>query len=400
MLKIKSNISLAASVFLLSLASSNLVAQNQTKFLPLVASDNVNKVFSPTNKQLQRKEIITPTVSNFRVLKGDVHLHTMFSDGLVWPSYRVDEAWSDGLDFLAITDHIEYRPFKDYVSGDLNISYDLAIDRANELDIELIKGIEITRKQGVLGHFGALFIKDANAIKIDDPKASIMEAVKQGAYIIFNHPAWALDTCMFTEFQQKLYEQNIIKAVEVVNNHEFYPRALSWSKDLKLTVIGASDSHEPVIEAYTQIEDNNLAPRYRAMTLLFVDDSTWEQAMAIKQQAQRSEARQKLIRQALELGNTLAYHNGNIVGREDLLKELFMASVKINNVSSTEKNNHYKIDNNSSFPFYLQIADKEYYINPMSSINIPVSKTANINTIKVLNMQYYEFKNLIIDYKL
>lgn len=43
--------------------------------------------------------------------KADLHTHTMFSDGRVTPEWRVDEAWMDGLDVVAITDHIENRPY-------------------------------------------------------------------------------------------------------------------------------------------------------------------------------------------------------------------------------------------------------------------------------------------------
>lgn len=43
-----------------------------------------------------------------QVLKGDLHVHTTFSDGLESPEYRAIVARSLGLDFLAITDHNNY----------------------------------------------------------------------------------------------------------------------------------------------------------------------------------------------------------------------------------------------------------------------------------------------------
>ena len=52
-----------------------------------------------------------PDVPGFKTLKGDFHLHTVFSDGDVWPTVRVSEAWRDGLDVIAITDHNEYHPY-------------------------------------------------------------------------------------------------------------------------------------------------------------------------------------------------------------------------------------------------------------------------------------------------
>lgn len=53
-----------------------------------------------------------------------------FSDGKVWPDQRVNEAWNEGLDVIAITDHIEYRPNKEIVKGDFNTSYEIAKNEA------------------------------------------------------------------------------------------------------------------------------------------------------------------------------------------------------------------------------------------------------------------------------
>ena len=55
----------------------------------------------------QRTEIIIPEVKGYNVYKGDFHVHTSYSDGTVNPSGRVSEAWLDGLDIIAITDHYE-----------------------------------------------------------------------------------------------------------------------------------------------------------------------------------------------------------------------------------------------------------------------------------------------------
>ena len=60
-------------------------------------------------KGAQRTEIILPQVKGFNCYKGDFHIHTMYSDGNVTPAARVSEAWLDGLDILAITDHYESR---------------------------------------------------------------------------------------------------------------------------------------------------------------------------------------------------------------------------------------------------------------------------------------------------
>ena len=87
-----------------------------------------------------RNDIRIPDVDGFHVLKCDFHTHTIFSDGRVWPTMRVDEAWKDGLDAIAITDHIEVRPWKPFVSGgDLNSSFDIAKQRADQIGFIVIK---------------------------------------------------------------------------------------------------------------------------------------------------------------------------------------------------------------------------------------------------------------------
>ena len=68
-----------------------------------------------------RKEINIPNILGYQTLKCDFHMHTVFSDVQVWPTIRVYEAWRDGLDVIAITDHINYRLPKLKDSGYLEV---------------------------------------------------------------------------------------------------------------------------------------------------------------------------------------------------------------------------------------------------------------------------------------
>lgn len=54
--------------------------------------------------------VIRTHFGDYNVYIAGLHTHTIYSDGQVYPVYRVREAWRYGLDILAITDHIEYRP--------------------------------------------------------------------------------------------------------------------------------------------------------------------------------------------------------------------------------------------------------------------------------------------------
>ena len=66
-------------------------------------------------------------------LSTDLHIHTVFSDGAVWPSIRVEEARREGLDLIAMTEHLEYQPHEeDIPHPDRNRSYAIASGMLSE----------------------------------------------------------------------------------------------------------------------------------------------------------------------------------------------------------------------------------------------------------------------------
>ena len=136
---------------------------------PLALAQNLNNVQYPqmVNSSV-RKEIRIPDILGYQSLKCDFHMHTIFSDGIVWPTFRVDEAWEEGLDAIAITDHIENQPSKKFVTGDHNASYEIALERATEKNILLIQAGEITRKMPP-GHLNAIFVDDVNLLDVSEP---------------------------------------------------------------------------------------------------------------------------------------------------------------------------------------------------------------------------------------
>ncbi|MFB6231174.1 MAG: Sb-PDE family phosphodiesterase [Salinibacter sp.] len=120
-----------------------------------------------------------PDVPAYQVLKADLHQHTVFSDGRVWPSIRVQEALKDELDAIAMTDHLEYQPHsKDIPHPNRNRAYQVARQAADEHELLVINGSEITREMPP-GHANAIFLKDANPLLKDDPMAVFKEAHSQ-----------------------------------------------------------------------------------------------------------------------------------------------------------------------------------------------------------------------------
>ena len=52
-----------------------------------------------------RRAIEFPDTDAYQTLVVDLHTHSVFSDGNVWPSIRMREAALDGLDAIAVTEH-------------------------------------------------------------------------------------------------------------------------------------------------------------------------------------------------------------------------------------------------------------------------------------------------------
>ena len=65
--------------------------------------------FAAAHSGKNNRIIEFPDLPGFKTLVCDLHMHTVFSDGSVWPNIRVMEANKDGLDVIATTEHIEYQ---------------------------------------------------------------------------------------------------------------------------------------------------------------------------------------------------------------------------------------------------------------------------------------------------
>ena len=161
---------------------------------------------------------------------------------MVWPDARIYEAWQEGLDAIAITDHIEHRINKVILKGDLNESYKIAKKAADDMDFIVIPGAEITRSKP-LGHLNALFVQDVNLMEKENPVESIAEAKRQGAFIVWNHPGWPNHKATLYPIHEKLIQENMIDGIEVMSYKDFYPIALEWCSGFKKAFMASSDAH-------------------------------------------------------------------------------------------------------------------------------------------------------------
>jgi len=356
------------------------------KLFPLIAILAVGAV----QAQVQNR-IAIPDINGYKTLQCDFHMHTVFSDGLVWPTVRVDEAYREGLDAIAITDHLEYRPHSKDIVASHNRSYEIAKPAAENDKVILIRGSEITRSMPP-GHLNAIFLSDCDALVKDDWRASLAEAKRQNAFITWNHPAWDAqqpDTTLWWKEHTEIYNNGWMNGIEVVNEHDYSAEAFQWALDKKLTLLGNSDIHDPI-----QTDIDFAKGEHRAMTLVFAKERTAEG-----------------IREALDNRRTAVYHKEYLYGEEQYLRPIFENSIEITNINRGDNWISIHFLNKSGLTFYLKktahdknvVYFRELEIKPHSRNSITVRFAGNNDgklNFEVTNLLVRPGKGLVCSYNL
>jgi hypothetical protein len=355
-----------------------------------------------------RVAIVLPQVDGLNCYTADLHAHTIYSDGDLTPEERVKEAWCDGLDILAMTDHIESRrqernllkflkgyspdkkgfePINVRVSrgkhadergivSDLNFSTELARETVkNYPELTIIKGVEISREPVHKGHFCALFTQDNNAIYSRDDEQAIRNARAQGALITHNHPGWERTTCEMSEFQKKIYDAGLVDGVEITNGSSFYPDIVRRCVERKLYMVSATDIHAATSNVYGK---HNF---YRDMTLIFAKDKS-----------------EKSLRKALLSQKTLGYCGGNIIGEESLLAKFFQASVKAQYIGTAKKGIRISLTNQTSFDYTLKYNGLEISLPAFQTVIAIIKDEKAVFTVE--NMIHIDYQHPTIELKL
>jgi 3',5'-nucleoside bisphosphate phosphatase len=320
---------------------------------------------------LVRDPLPVPNLPGFRTLKGDFHTHTVFSDGEVWPSTRVVEAWTAGLDVIALTDHAGTHPHRQDLSTDLKRPYEIAQPTAERLGMILIQGVEIA--EGNL-HCNALFVTDPNVFTGRPLLDALRRAKSQGAFVFWNHPGWKRKPEWFPLIASA-YDEHLFQGAELVNTLDFYPEAYPWFAEKRLTIMADSDVHAPAA--------NDYLPRTRPITLLFV--RTADSAG---------------VREALDFRRTAAWMGGQVWGPEEYLSGLWKGAIKLEDsqlhFTAAAPGTVLRLRNESAFPFKLQpVGQPEWFgmggaeIAPGVTFGIPVSiaKTAPLG-ISDIELQF------------
>lgn len=322
-------------------------------------------------------KIVIPNIEGYKTLKGDFHIHTVFSDATVWPTTRVQEALWEGLDVIAITDHVDSRLQKQIKAGlfdaekcDRDRSFEIARKAAGK-KLLVIHGGEISRGMPP-GHWNCLFVSDCDKICEEAEKfngdefkaahAGLKEAKAQGGFTMWNHPNWEKQAPNKTEWWKEhtqLYKEGYMNGIEVYNKFAGYcPEAHQWALDKNITMFGNSDAHTPFFYMIDYLNG-----QHRPITLVFATEKTEE-----------------AVRDALDHQRTAVYAEEMVYGREDMLRPLFEACVKVKGVKFSDKQVSFTLVNKSCIPIRLRKAPgsekffyvRNYELRPFETITVTV----------------------------
>jgi len=306
-----------------------------------------------------RTTVNIPDVPGYITLKCDFHIHTVFSDGYVWPTVRSEEAWREGLDAIAITDHIEYRPHKRDITNDLNRSYHLAKGTGDDLKVLVIHGSEITRDMPP-GHINAIFLTNSTPLDTKEWADAVSAANEQGAFVFWNHPGWKpqLTDGKITWHPEHtaMVENNKLHGIEVVNERDYYPEAHRWAIERKLAMLSNSDIHMPLNMDY-----HVHAGDHRPITLVFAKE--------------RSHAG---IKEALFARRTAVYSGNRLVGDEQFLRPIFEKSVTYDRASVELRGRKavlVQVSNASDMDYELELVKKPAAFNAPEKLILAARKT-------------------------
>ena len=331
------------------------------------------------------------------LLSADLHTHSVFSDGSVWPDIRVKEAIRENIDLLAITEHLEYQPYKeDIPHPDRNRSFILADTIAKSLQskLRIISGAEITRKMPP-GHLNAIFINDANTLLYEKDSIKGVEiANKQGAFVFWNHPMWGGQEkdgiSRLYPIHKHLIKNKLLHGIEVVNLFDYSQEALKIALENNLTILGTSDIHGLI-----NWEWNLDKGGHRPLTFIITKDDSF-----------------KGIKNALFKRKTMVWFNNLIIGEEQNISPIVNKNLELHYLGYGEKSPNFEEDdkgslvlkvnlkNNSALPYKLLHNGDYTFMSQSNLIEIPPydNLILRVKTIKKKDKidLYFKVLNAII----
>lgn len=306
-----------------------------------------------------RAEFRLPPVPGYITLKCDFHSHTVFSDGTVWPTVRVEEAWREGYDGLAITDHIEYQPHKADIPTNHNRSHQIAAPLGDARGVIVVKGSEVTRDMPP-GHLNAIFLSDSNPLATKNWRDAIRAAHGQGAFIFWNHPGWERQLTdgkirWYAE-HTSLLEEGMLHGIEVANSRDYYPEAHAWAIERNLAILGNSDIHPPVGMDFSPTDGDR-----RPMTLVFAKERSSES-----------------LKQALFARRTAVIAGGMLLGDEQFVRPIVEGALRLVVAKAALQGRQraaLQLSNLSDLDFELERQAEPSGLTVPRTITVPANRT-------------------------
>lgn len=141
-------------------------------------------------------------------LKGNLHSHTVFSDGSWTPEEMKAEYKRHGYDFLAVTDHDTYTDTRALTDDSFTMlqGFELWGNATNDKDIHIhflwadaLDGVTPGQKMSLPERTGKVCMNFCRKMR------------EKGAYVMLNHPHWSLLT------SPEIEDENPYHAVEIIN---------------------------------------------------------------------------------------------------------------------------------------------------------------------------------------
>ena len=274
-------------------------------------------IIASLNSYSQKRKVFFKSPAGVYFISSDLHIHSVFSDGAVWPTVRVDEAIRDSLDLISLTEHLEYQShISDIPHTNRNRSFQIAGGYVQKRPLAVVHGTEITKPMPP-GHFNAIFVNDANKFfdKNKEPLnfiKGIKEANNQGAFVFWNHPMWEANRsdgiAKLDPIHKEVINKKLLHGIEVVNFDTFSEEAMQIALDYELTMMGTSDVHI-LIEWDFNIEKESF---HRPITFIMSKNRTI-----------------KSIRDALFNGDTFIWYRDLIIGKSNNLKQVIENNLEV-----------------------------------------------------------------------
>lgn len=330
----------------------------------------------PGHSHKGTRSVRFPNTTTYKVLSADLHIHSVFSDGKVWPEIRVEEALHDDVDVISLTEHLEYQPHKaDIPHPDRNRSFDIATRHARNHDLLILKGSEITRRMPP-GHCNAIFISDANKLLIADSMEVFREAGRQNAFVFWNHPNWTAQRsdgmATMTPMHQRLISEKLLHGIEVVNEMTISEEAMQIALDHNLTMMGTSDIHGLVDWQFNIVKGG-----HRPVTLVLAKEKT-----------------EAAIREALFAGRTVVYYNDILAGREAWLSPVLQQCLVADSAGYSGKSQvlHVALRNNSPTKLTLRNRGPFTFHNATEVFSIEAGQTMTLEIKTLQRLTTHELK--------